>query len=175
MEFEQEVQNILEEASGEFQEDKMPSGDPVPDLRKALDEKNEEANALREERDQLKRMSEIKMGLFEAGGNYSLLSPHLEKVTSVRNIDGEAVVCVVGPDQEPLRNREGGLLTVADKIQEMRQTPEMAAAFMSAPSRGAGVKTTSFRSPLKPLSAFDQAALNSNIEDIARGKIEVSR
>ncbi len=170
----QEAEKVIEEAANEFQETAKEFSDPVVDMKLALENSEREISVLKQERDQFLKTSEIKLELMRNGGNYSLLSPHLENITAVYEIDGQCAVCVVGNDDQPERGPDGKLLTIADKIEEMKHSSDLSVAFNSNSKKGSGVKTTTYKSPNKSLNLFDQTSLNSNIEEIARGTVEVS-
>ena len=78
-----------------------------------------------------------------ASGNSALLAPMLEKECEIRVTDeGQRVVVVLGEDGEPRYNGEGDLLTIEQRVAEIKEDERFQGAFQGQVRSGADTKTS---------------------------------
>lgn len=74
--------------------------------------------------------SGIKAAVAAAGGNPQLLTPMLSGEMDLCTTDeGKQVVVILGPDKEPRYSNSGDLLTIAERVEELKADDSFAAAF----------------------------------------------
>ncbi|WP_029581949.1 hypothetical protein [Bradyrhizobium sp. URHD0069] len=81
--------------------------------------------------------------LAESKGSVELLLPHVQKHTRVREDNGRFVVEVVDKDGNArIGNAKGDPMTIADLVQEMRQSDAFGRAFEGSGQSGSGTQPT---------------------------------
>jgi len=100
-----------------------------------------------------------------ARGSVSLLLPHLKDVLEVTDDNGQPVV-------RPLVSADAG--TLENLVEGFRNDPDFSRAFDDLTPSGSGMSPAGNGGQSFQVSATDQSAINSKIEEIAAGKITIS-
>lgn len=107
-------------------------------------------------------------------GNPKLVLPILSPELGVEVIDGKRVAVVKGPDGKPRYHpTENRLVTVAERLKELRAQPEYGGAFEGAGGSGGGAVPVGHRPGQVTISASDTKAFLANIDKIASGEVKV--
>lgn len=114
--------------------------------------------------------------LAEHRGSVELLLPHVrERVRVRRGEDGATALEVVdGDGHARLGDANGALMTVAQLVAEMKGSPAFARAFDGSGQSGGGTPADGPDGGPRRISLGDQAALNGNLQAVARGEIAVT-
>lgn len=115
-------------------------------------------------------------------GNVELLLPHVKAHTRVeKDADGNFVARVVGPDgnvRVTMKQGSTDPMGIDEFVGSMRENPTFAPAFEGTGQSGSGASGQSGGAQprtgtVRTVKASDQAALNANLEAIAKGEVEV--
>ena len=147
---------------------------PVPTAADEIAARDREIDRLKQEQAATVIGFAVKEAVREAGGNYTLLAPHLSQNLALQETDGARAIVLTDESGAPRLREDGAAMTLADRLSELQKTPEMAAAFSPAPNQGTGINRTGFVSHQQPIRAYDQAAVNAHIADIAAGRVRVT-
>jgi hypothetical protein len=107
-------------------------------------------------------------------GNAKLLMPIIRPELAVEVIDGRRVTVVKGADGKPRYHpTTGALVTVADRLLELRALPEYGGAFEGAGGSGGGATGGGGAGGVHTIRAGDDKAFLSQLSEIAKGKVRV--
>lgn len=125
--------------------------------------------------------------LVNAGGNPTLLLPHLRSSIRMRDVDGKLMAEVFNPETKAARvgGSHGEAMSIEQLVGELKQNPAFAGCFEGTGSTGTGAvngSTGSARKPAQPahagatmrISLNDQDALDDNWEKFLDNSAEVS-
>lgn len=118
----------------------------------------------------------------ELDGSVDLLLPHVMNQTRMRRTEnGSFIAEVVDSSGNPrIGDAQGSPMSITQLVEEMKTSDSFARAFKGSGSTGSGATNTgsstvsSGTGHSRSISRSDQNALNSNLEDIASGKITVT-
>lgn len=112
------------------------------------------------------------MGKPEIKGNSALLLPLIQSELKVMVVDGKQVTAVLGPDGKPrYRMTDNALLTVEDRLKELRAKPEYGGAFQGSGGSGTGAEGRGSAST----TVIPADQLLDNLEGVASGKVTVAQ
>jgi hypothetical protein len=122
----------------------------------------------------------------EHDGSLRLLLPHVKTQTRMRKTpDGQFIAEVIGPEGNPrVGDSAGNPMTIPQLVEEMKADEAFAPAFKGTGSSGSGAGETPTGGKAPPaaradgkkpkmIPASDQAALNANVDAIAKGEVVV--
>lgn len=108
-------------------------------------------------------------------GNPKLLLPIIRPELGVEVIDGQRTTVVKGPDGKPRYNATTGkLVTVEERLIELRAVPEYAGAFEGAGGSGGGAEGGASGKGVTTIPAGDNKAFLANLGEIAKGGVKVA-
>ena len=113
--------------------------------------------------------------IVEAKGSPKVLLSHVKQfVKVVRDGEEYAVQVVDGNGTQRFKDGAGTPMTIEHLVQELRDDPEFAVNFEGSGSTGGGAaKSTGRAGGAKTIAAGDSKAFMANLEDIAKGTVEV--
>lgn len=107
-------------------------------------------------------------------GNPKLLLPILRPELGVVEVDGQRVTVVKGSDGKPRYHpTTNALVTVEDRLKELRAIPDYAGAFEGAPGSGSGARASGTSGSPPVVAASDSKAFLANLAQIAKGEVTV--
>lgn len=109
-------------------------------------------------------------------GNSKLLLPVLTPELGIEVVDGQPVTVVKGKDGKPRYHQTtGALVTVEDRLLELRAMPEFFGAFEGAGTSGGGASSASASAgAAATIRAGDDKAFLANVGKIAKGEVKVT-
>ena len=113
-------------------------------------------------------------------GSVDLLLPHVMRQTRMRRTEsGQFIAEVVDNEGHPrVGDTNGNPMTIPQLVDEMRASDSFARAFDGSGATGSGATNNTAPSGNKgrsrTVSRFDQDALNTNIEAIAKGEVTIN-
>lgn len=112
--------------------------------------------------------------LANAKGAVKMLLPHIERFATVVEQDGQYVPVITDERGNPRIGTDGENMTFDELVAEMRSSKDFASAFEGTGSSGGGAqRSTAGGGPKTVVAADDNAAFLANLEDIAKGKVEI--
>jgi len=118
--------------------------------------------------------SRATQALANAKGAVKLLLPHIERHATVVEQDGHFVPVVVDGEGHTRIGEGGGNMTFEELVAEMRSSSDFASAFEGTGSSGGGaVRSAAGGGGRNVVAAGDNDAFLANLEQIAKGEVEV--
>lgn len=104
----------------------------------------------------------ITTAVSNAGGNTQLLTPMLSAEMDIRTTDtGETVVVILGEDKEPRYNNAGDLLTIAERVEEIKAQDAFAGAFQGRVQGGSDQDPNNDKLPARRADKQDPSQKSS--------------